>query len=263
MTDDPVLVERTDAVATVTLNRADRKNALTTELKVALRDAVADVAADPAVRAVVLAATGSAFSVGQDLGEHAAALEGGAEAAFATVEEHYAPIVRDLATMPKPVVAAVQGTCVGAGLGLALACDLRVLAAGATFATAFTGIGLTFDSGLSHTLPRAVGDARARELMLLRASFTAEDAVAWGITGEVVDGDAVADRAHAIAATLAAGPTTAYAETKALLQASATSSLQEALAAEGAAQTRCGATEDHHGAVTAFLAREKPTFDGR
>jgi 2-(1,2-epoxy-1,2-dihydrophenyl)acetyl-CoA isomerase len=139
MTDQSILVDRTDAVATVTLDLVERRNALTVDSKEALRDAVADVAKDPGVRAVVLASAGKAFCVGQDLTEHAATLIDGAEAAFATVRDHYSPIIRDLVTMPEPVIAAVAGTCVGAGLGLALACDYRVFASGTKLATAFYG----------------------------------------------------------------------------------------------------------------------------
>jgi 2-(1,2-epoxy-1,2-dihydrophenyl)acetyl-CoA isomerase len=260
MTDQPLLVDRAGAVVTITLNRPEQRNALTVDLKEALRDAVADAARDPEVRALVLAANGPAFCAGQDLGEHAESLRQDAEAAFATVREHYSPVVQDLLTMPKPVVGAVAGTCVGAGLGLALACDLRVFAAGAKLGTAFTGIGLTFDTGLSFTLPRAVGDARARELILLGRTFTAEDAVAWGIAGEIAAPEQVLDRALDIASRLAAGPTTAYAESKRLLLADG---LAAALEAEAEAQTRCGATADHGNAVGAFLDRRAPEFAGR
>lgn len=261
---DPVLVERHDAVATVTINRPERRNSLNAETKAALRDALAEIAADHSARAVVLAGGGGHFCAGQDLKEHADALAaGGADCAFATVDEHYAPIVRTLATMPKPVVAAVEGSCVGAGLGLALACDLRVIASDATLATAFSSIGLTCDSGLAHTLPRAVGEARARRLILLAEPFTPRQAVDWGIDAELCEpGEALAAAAR-LAARLAAGPTAAYAETKRLLADGATRSLAETLAAEAAAQTRAGATDDHVAAVTAFLGKERPVFAGR
>ena len=254
-----VLVDRTAAVATITMSAP----ALSLESKVALRDALADVANDPAVRAVVLAGGGKAFCVGQDLAEHSAALSDGAEAAFATVREHYSPIVRSLLTMPKPVIAAVGGACVGAGLGFALACDYRVFAAGAKLGTAFTGIGLTFDSGLTFTLPRAIGDARAKELILFGQMFTAEDGIAWGIAGETVDADQVLERSVALARQLAQGPTVAFAESKQLILEGSGLGLDAALEAEAGAQTRCGTTADHDGAVTAFLSREKPTFAGR
>lgn len=259
----PVHVERRGAVATVSMQRPEAHNALDTALKVALRDALAEVAADADVRVVVLTGSGKAFCVGQDLAEHAAALEDGGGSALSTVAEHFSPITTALATMPKPVVAAVNGTCVGAGLGFALACDLRVLADGATLGTAFTGIGLTCDSGLAATLAASVGAARARELVLLARTFDPAQAVAWGIAGEVVPAAEVAETAAALADRLAAGPTRAYAESKRLLDLAGTAPLAEVLAAEGEAQARLGDTDDHRGAVAAFLAREKPTFTGR
>lgn len=255
---DTVLVDRDGAVATITLNRPDRRNALTGEMKDALVAAVREVGADSAVRAVVLAAAGPAFCVGQDLAEHASALERGGDDVLDTVREHYSPIVRGLMTMPKPVVAAVSGACVGAGLGFALACDHRVFSPDARLGTAFTGIGLTFDSGLSYTLPHAVGDARARELILLGRMADAEEAIAWGISGEVADDPLATARERARA--LATGPTAAFAESKRLILDIA--ALDAALEAEARAQGRCGATADHRGAVAAFLARERPRFTG-
>jgi 2-(1,2-epoxy-1,2-dihydrophenyl)acetyl-CoA isomerase len=263
MTDTPVVVDRTDAVATITLNDPEHRNALTRVAKEALRDAVAEVAGDEEVRAVVLTGAGRAFCLGQDLGEHSSALADGPEVAFATVREHYTPIVRGLLTMPKPVIAAVGGTCVGAGLGLALACDHRVFASGAKLATAFAGIGLTFDTGLSVTLPRAVGDARAKELILFGRSFSAEQAIDWGISGEAVPAEEVLPRATALARQLAEGPTTAFAQSKRLIEQARGTSLDEALEAEALGQIRCGSTSDHTGAVAAFLSREVPVFTGR
>jgi 2-(1,2-epoxy-1,2-dihydrophenyl)acetyl-CoA isomerase len=250
------------AVAVVTLNRPDRRNALTVELKDALVAALDQVASDAGVRAVVLAAEGPAFCVGQDLAEHAEALRRDPATAFATVERHYNPIVRALATMPKPVVAAVNGAAVGAGLGFALACDLRVAADTATFSTAFAAIGLTADSGLSATLVHAVGHARATELMLLGESVDAAQALAFGLVTRVVPAAEVREVALGLARRLAAGPTRAYAEIKQALARGAVSSLDAALAAEAAAQARLGTTEDHRGAVEAFLAKRRPAFEG-
>lgn len=252
-----VTVSRAGAVATVVLEQP----ALDTAAKVALLDTLRTVGDDASLRAVVLTGAGRTFCVGQDLAEHAAALSGSAATAFDTVDEHYAPVVRLLTTMPKPVVAAVNGTCVGAGLALALACDLRVFSAGARLGTAFSGIGLTCDSGLSWSLTRAVGRARAGELVLLGSMFSADEAVAWGIAGSVVEPERVPEHARELAARLAAGPTAAYAETKALLHGAG--SLEEALTAESAAQHRLGLTADHRNAVRAFLAKERPTFEGR
>ncbi|RKS73147.1 2-(1,2-epoxy-1,2-dihydrophenyl)acetyl-CoA isomerase [Actinomadura pelletieri DSM 43383] len=258
----PVLAERSGAVAIVTINRPDRHNALTGEVKNALRDALDDLGADPSVRALVLTGAGRSFCVGQDLAEHARALRSDPESAFATVEEHYNPIVLALMTMPKPVVAAVNGTCAGAGVGLALACDLRVMASTARWSAAFTGIGLSCDTGLSASLARSVGESRARELVLLGRPFTSAEAVRWGIAGDVVEADRVVPDATKLARELAAGPTTAYAEAKRALADAWSRPLPEVLAAEAAAQRRAGATDDHAGAVEAFLAKRSPEFTG-
>jgi 2-(1,2-epoxy-1,2-dihydrophenyl)acetyl-CoA isomerase len=253
-----VTVERDGAVASVVLPGP----ALNLAVKQGLLESLRDVAADDQVRAVVLTGTGRAFCVGQDLAEHAAALGKDPATALDTVQEHYNPIVTALTTMPKPVVAAVNGTCVGAGLGLALACDFAVVAEGALLGTAFTGIGLTCDSGLSVTLPAAVGMPRARTLLLRPTTFTAEQAVSWGLPFELAPADQVRATAAALAAALASGPTAAYAETKRLLVDGGSRPLADTLAAEAAAQRRLGVTADHANAVRAFLAKEKPVFDG-
>jgi 2-(1,2-epoxy-1,2-dihydrophenyl)acetyl-CoA isomerase len=253
-----VSVELDGAVATVVLPGP----ALSLAVKEGLLESLAAVAADEQVRAVVLTGTGRAFCVGQDLAEHAAALDKDSATALDTVREHYNPIVTELTTMPKPVIAGVNGTCVGAGLGFVLACDFVVMAEGAVLGTAFAGIGLTCDSGLSVTLPAAVGMARARALLLRPTTFRAEQAVAWGLPFELVPASQVRRAAGELAAALAAGPTAAYAETKRLLTDGMSRPFADSLAAEGAAQRRLATTADHGNAVRAFLAKEKPTFQG-
>lgn len=258
-----VRLEVGGAVATVVLDRPEGMNALTVPVKTALLEALRTVHDDDAVRAVVLTGTGRAFSVGQDLREHAALLEAGDPAPLSTVHEHYNPVITLLATMPKPVVAAVNGTAAGAGLGLACACDLRVGAAGARFTTAFTGIGLTADSGLSWTLPRLVGAARATALLLLAEPFSAEQGLEMGLFTAVVPPEQVLPAAQELAARLAAGPTAAYAALKQSLAVAATSTLEQALAEEDRQQRRAGATADHAAAVRSFLAKQPPVFAGR
>jgi 2-(1,2-epoxy-1,2-dihydrophenyl)acetyl-CoA isomerase len=203
------------------------------------------------------------FCAGQDLGEHAAALREEPETAFATLAEHYIPIVTALMDAPKPVVAAINGTCAGAGLSLALACDIRLAAAEAKFATAFTGIGLSFDSGLSATLARAVGAARASELIMLGEPFSAQDALAWGLVGRVVPAAELAGQAAALAGKLAAGPTLAFAAAKRAIIQSFEMPIAEVLATETRVQQRLGLTRDHRQAVEAFLAKQRPVFTGR
>lgn len=261
-----VLVTRDDtdpAVAVVTLNRPAKYNALSVELKEALLPAIADVSGDESVRAVVLTGSGKAFCVGQDLGEHASALERDAATAFDTVREHYNPLTLAISGAPKPVIAAINGPCVGAGLGLALAADLRVAAEGLKFSTAFTAIGLTADTGLSASLAHAVGVSRATELLLLGEQFTADDARNWGLVRDVVPAEQVLETALVLARTLATGPTRAYAEVKSAIRFGAVNELPAVLEHEADAQARLATTADHQRAVADFLAKKKPTFEGR
>jgi 2-(1,2-epoxy-1,2-dihydrophenyl)acetyl-CoA isomerase len=260
---DTVLLERTGAVAVITLNRPDALNSLVVEMKTALLQAVESVRGDDAVRAVVLTGAGRAFCVGQDLREHAALLDAGDPAPLSTVREHYNPVVTALAEMGKPVVAAVNGTAAGAGLGLACAADFRIGAVGARFTTAFTGIGLTADSGLSWTLPRLVGAGRATALLLLAEPFSAEQALEMGLLNAAVAPEAVLPAALELAERLAQGPTAAYACVKASLRFAADSTLVDALAEEDRQQTLAGRTQDHAAAVRSFLAKEPATFTGR
>ncbi|MGH8823456.1 MAG: enoyl-CoA hydratase-related protein [Jiangellaceae bacterium] len=259
----PVLYAVEHGVATITLDRPAEMNSLDTATKVALRDHVLEAAADRDVRAVVLTGSGRAFCVGQDLREHAEALTHDDADLAATVHEHYIPIASGLATMDKPVVAAVNGVAAGAGAAFAFACDLRIVASGAGFNLAFAGIGLSCDSGSSWTLPRLVGWARARELLLLPRTVAADEALALGLATEVVPDDDVLDRAAELARQLAAGPTAAYAAIRRALSYSATHDLAESLTLEAELMGLTGATEDHRGAVAAFLAKERPTFTGR
>jgi 2-(1,2-epoxy-1,2-dihydrophenyl)acetyl-CoA isomerase len=258
-----VLLEVEHGVATVTLNRAEGMNALTVDAKTGLLEAVSAARNDASVRALVLTGSGRAFCVGQDLREHASLLEAGDPAPLSTVREHYNPLVRALAGLGLPTVAAVNGTAAGAGLGLACVCDFRIGAAGARYTTAFTGIGLTADSGLSWSLPRLVGEGRARALLLLAEPFTAEQALEMGLLNAIVAPEQVLPSALELARKLAVGPTAAYACVKESLAFAATASLDQALQKEDEMQSRAGATEDHRGAVRSFLAKEQPTFAGR
>ncbi|GGP52356.1 MULTISPECIES: 2-cyclohexenylcarbonyl CoA isomerase [Streptomyces] len=264
---DTVLYEVTDGLATITINRPDAMNAMNTEAKVALRDAARAAAADPAVRAVLLTATGRAFCVGQDLKEHVALLAAdraaGTGSTMSTVREHYNPIVKALTEMPKPVVAGVNGVAAGAGFGFALAADYRVVADTAAFNTSFAGVALTADSGVSWTLPRLIGHSRAADLLLFPRSISAQEAYELGIVNKLVPADSLAAEAAAVARALADGPTLAYAALKESLAYGAGHSLAEALEKEDELQTRAGASEDHGIAVAAFLAKEKPKYVGR
>lgn len=261
-----VRVDKTDAVgpgavATVTIDRAH--GVLDTATKIALGAVVEDLGDDPAVRAVVLTGTGSAFCVGQDLRAHATALGEDPAAAWNTLRDHYNPIVIALATMPKPVIAAVNGVAAGAGAAFAFACDLRLVADTASFHLAFGAIGLSVDSGMSWTLPRLVGHARAVDLLLRPRPITATAALKLGLVNEVAPAATLAARAAALAAELAAGPTVAFGAMKQALAFSAAHGLAESLDHEARMQTRAGTTADHADAVRAFLDKRPATFDGR
>jgi 2-(1,2-epoxy-1,2-dihydrophenyl)acetyl-CoA isomerase len=254
-------VTRDDAggVATLTLQRP----ALSSALRRDLLEAVRSVPADESVRAVLLIGSGRAFCVGQDLAEHVESLRGNAATSLSVVEDEYNPLILALAGLRVPVVVGINGACAGAGLGIALAGDLRVAAAGAKFTTAFTGIGLSSDSALAARLVHCVGTSRATELLLLPEPFTSETAAQWGLVHRVVPPEQVLTEAQALAARLAAGPTAAYRAVKTVLATAATDSLEDTLALEGRLQTELGRTADHSEAVEAFLAKRAPEFTGR
>lgn len=259
---DSLLLARADGVATLTLHRPEAMNALTVELKEALLAALGELRADADVRAIVLTGAGRGFCVGQDLREHASLLQAGDPAPLGTVRQHYNPLCTALVEMPKPVVAAVNGTAAGAGAGLAYACDFRIAAESAGFLMAFARVGLSADTGTSWTLPRLIGHARATALLMLAEPVTSAQALEMGLVTAVVPDDRLAASAHELAARLAAGPTAAYGAIKQALEYGGSAPLADALEREAALQTQVGTTEDHRTATAAFLAKQPPTFTG-
>ncbi|MGZ9275538.1 MAG: enoyl-CoA hydratase-related protein [Candidatus Limnocylindrales bacterium] len=256
---DGLRVEIDGPVATLTLDRPEALNALTVPLKVALREALESIAADRAVRAVILTGAGRAFCAGQDLAERE-----GPDAAPLDVEvrERYNPIIRALRSMGQPVIAAVNGVAAGAGASLAFACDLRIAAEGARFVLAFGRIGLVPDSGATWFLPRLVGSARAAELALLGDTLNTEEALRIGLVSRVVPGEALLDEARAIADRLAASAPLALALTKGALDRSWSIDLDAALDAEARLQGIAGATADHAEGLAAFREKRPPRFAG-
>lgn len=264
MADEPVLLIQDDAgVRMLTLNRPASYNSLTVRLKDELLAALRAAADDDAVRAVVLTGAGKAFCAGQDLKEHVALLTEGDPSPLRTVEDHYNPITLAIASMRKPVIAAVNGTAAGAGASFAYAADLRIAGESTKFLMSFANIGLTADSGGSWTLPRLIGYGRAMEMMLLGAPVTAQRALEIGMVNQVVPDADVVTTAREIAGRMAAGPTTAYASIKAALQYAASADLPAALAEEARGQIAAGATADHREAVEAFVAKRPATFTGK
>lgn len=261
---DTVLLDLTDGVATITLNRPSAHNSLDIATKVLLRDTIKQVAADPEARCVVLTGTGKAFCTGQDLKEHIELLHnGGSAALFNTVDEHYNPIVQELAGMAKPVIAAINGVAAGAGASLAFACDFRVVSDAAGFNLAFANVALSCDTGASYHLPLLVGRAKAMELLYFPRTIPAAEALDLGLATSVVAADDLAREVGALAARLAAGPTVALGSMRQSVAYAAGHSFAEACEFESEMMQRAGKTEDHRAAVAAFVAKEKPTFEGR
>lgn len=267
MTAPPVVLRIAHGLATITLNRPEAMNSLNVATKILLRDTVAQVAADPEVRCVVLTGSGRAFCVGQDLKEHAEILQ--ARAAdpdgpelFSTVTDHYNPTVAALAAMPKPVIAAVNGVAAGAGASLAFACDLRIVSARAGFNLAFAQVALSCDTGSSWTLPRLVGHAKALELLYFPRTIDAAESLSLGLANRVVADDEFADTVDDIAQRLAQGPTLALASMRRSLAYAAEHNFEEALDFEAQRMAETGASADHSEAVEAFLAKRPPRFNG-
>jgi 2-(1,2-epoxy-1,2-dihydrophenyl)acetyl-CoA isomerase len=255
-----VLYETAGTVAVVRLNRPSSMNALTAEMKTGLLAALRRAAAEP-VRAVLIAANGRGFCAGQDLVEHAEILAAG-DTKLNTVREHYNPIITEIMTMPKPVVAAVNGVAAGAGAALALACDFRVAARAASFVMSFSLVGLGPDSGVSWTLPRLAGLPRAAELLMLAEPIPADRALSLGLVTSVVPDDEFSENALDLVRRLAAGPTQSYAAIKEALLYSASHGLADSLDEEAELQARLGRTADHRAATMAFVRKERPRYQG-
>ncbi len=264
MTEAPVLLDVADGVATVTLNRPEAMNSLDVATKVLLLETLRQVADLSSVRCVVLTGTGRAFCTGQDLKEHIGLLRSGSSRErLSTVEEHYNPIVSAILAMPKPVVAALNGVAAGAGASLALACDLRVLSDAAGFNLAFANVALSCDTGMSWTLQRLVGRARALELLYFPRTLGAEEADRLGLATRVVPAEELVEETRALAARLAAGPTLALAAIRDAVTYAGDHTLAESLQHEAGLMRATGATEDHEAAVAAFNDKQKPVFRGR
>jgi 2-(1,2-epoxy-1,2-dihydrophenyl)acetyl-CoA isomerase len=252
-----VEVARDGAVQTITLNRPDVLNAFNRALHNALREALKE-ARDPEVRAVVLTGAGRGFSAGQDLKEFGETAD-----VRQALRESYHPNVLAIRALEKPVIAAVNGVCAGAGLSLACVCDFRIAADDASFVPGFIGIGLVPDAGGTYFLHRLLGASRAFEWMSSNRRLTAAEAHAWGLVSEVVEAAALPARAAELAATYAALPTRGIGMTKRLLDHADTATFEEQLEMEAQLQAAATQTEDFREGVAAFLEKRAPRFTGR
>lgn len=252
-----LLREQSNGILTLTLNRPEAINALTTEMLRELSKALKE-AAVPEARVVVLRGAGRGFCSGQDLREFA-----GQRISYKNHLRNYRSVVEGLAGLEKPVIAAIHGAAAGAGLSLALACDLRIASSDAVLTTGFSRIGLIPDAGMNYHLPRMVGYAKAFELEVLSERLKAEEALALGLVNRVVPTESFAEEVARLAGELAQGPTKTYGLIKRALRRSAGASLEEMLEYEALLQEVAGRSEDHQEGVQAFYEKRPPRFQGR
>lgn len=259
----PVLVERSAGAAWVTLNRPASLNVVTRDLLEALLDVLETLAGDDDVRVVVVTGSGRAFCAGGDLSESLATVTGPGPLAHQTAElRRFMRTSQLLVEMEKVTIAAVNGACAGAGLGLACAADIRIASETASFVTAFVNVGVSGDFGGTWGLSRAVGPGVARELYLTSRRLRAQDALRLGLVSEVVPSDELADRVHEIVVNVSSKPPLALAAVKRNFNA-LPSSLREVLELEAASHVWCTNTEDAEEARRAFLEKRQGRYTGR
>ena len=254
-----------DGVAVLTLNRPDRLNAMSRPMLDALLEALPRLAEDPGVGAVVLTGAGRGFCAGGDV----KAMAEGTELGGQTMEEKAQALRSRMETsrwlheMPKPTIAMMRGPAAGAGLSLAMACDLRVASDTARFGTAFARVGYSGDFGGSYFLTQLVGTAKARELYFTADLLDAPQALALGLVNRVVPDARLEEETMALAGRLARGPRVALRYMKRNMNAAESASLKEMLDLEAWHHTRTGMTEDHREAARAFVEKREPQFKGR
>jgi len=262
MTDTPLLVDLSEGVLTLTLNRPERLNAFVPALHEALAAAFLRAEREAPIRAVLLTGAGRGFCAGQDLQERKHVPGEGPRDLGAGLDRYYNPLIRRIRALEKPVVAAVNGVAAGAGMSLALACDIVLAARSASFIQAFSRIGLVPDAGSTWFLPRLAGSARALGLALTGEALPAEQAAAWGLIWKCVADDALMTEARALAQRLAQGPTKGLGLIKRALNRSAHNDLDTQLDLERDSQREAGRSEDYREGVAAFLEKRPPRFRG-
>ena len=260
----PLRLERDGALAVITLDRPDVLNAFDEALTSALAVATREVAVDAGVRAVVITGAGRGFSAGQDLRDRFLKVAAGEDLELGSeLRRRYHPVIAALREMRKPVVAAVNGVVAGAGLGIALACDVRVASSSASFRAAWTRIGLVPDAGSAYFLPRIVGVGRAADMILTGEPVSAEEALRIGLVTRVWPDAEFGDAWRKYARTLADGATEAYALSKEGLSAAWDRDFASFLELESSLQDRAGRTKDYAEGVRAFTSKTAAKFEGR
>ncbi|SFT78261.1 2-(1,2-epoxy-1,2-dihydrophenyl)acetyl-CoA isomerase PaaG [Mesorhizobium sp. YR577] len=263
MQSETLLASVADGVMTLTLNRPDKLNSFNEEMHRALRAAIESARDEATVRAVLLTGAGRAFCAGQDLGDRDPRNSTEAPDLGYTIETFYNPLLRLIRALDKPIVCAVNGVAAGAGANIALACDIVLAAKSAKFIQAFSKIGLVPDSGGTWSLPRLLGEARAKGLALTAEPLPAETAAAWGMIWKAVDDDQLMPEAAALAKRLAAGPTFGLGLIKQAIQAAAANTLDQQLDLERDLQRRAGRSADYAEGVAAFLDKRPAEFKGK
>ncbi|NYT61680.1 enoyl-CoA hydratase/isomerase family protein [Alcaligenaceae bacterium] len=248
-------------IARLTLNRPDKLNALSMQSMLDLKAGLKEVIASREARALLITGAGRGFCPGADMTSPRTGLN--PDDVDELLRDYFAPTFQLLQTLKIPTVAAVNGVSAGAGVSLALSCDIVLAARSAYFMQSFVNIGLVPDTGASWLVSKAVGNARATALMLLGERLPAETAAEWGMIWKCVDDDALQQEAEAIVSKLAAGPTTAYSLIKNLMRETQTNSLQDQMLLETAYQTTARNTTDHIEAKKAFAEKRKPVYIGR
>jgi enoyl-CoA hydratase/carnithine racemase len=252
-----------EGIATVKLDRPDRKNPLTFDSYAELRDWFRDLVYSDDVNAVVFASNGGNFSSGGDVHDIIGPLTKMSMKELLTFTRMTGDLVKAIVNCGKPVIAAIDGVCVGAGAIIAMASDLRSATPDAKCAFLFTRVGLAgCDMGACAILPRIIGQGRAAELLYTGRSMSADEGAAWGFYNKVVDADALDAEATALAARIAAGPNFANMMTKTMLAQEWSMSIEQAIEAEAQAQAICMQTADFERAYNAFVGKEKPVFEG-
>jgi 2-(1,2-epoxy-1,2-dihydrophenyl)acetyl-CoA isomerase len=253
-----------DGLARLTFNRPDKLNSFTVAMHLEVQHALDAAATDPQVRAVVITGAGRGFCAGQDLGDRAVSAEGGARPDLGeSIEKYYAPLVRRLRAMPKPVVCAVNGVAAGAGANIALACDIVIAVQTSNFVQPFCKLGLVPDAGGTWSLPHLVGRARALGLALLGDALSAQQAADWGLIWKCVPAADFEAEVNAVARKLANGPTLGFVRTKQAIDAAATHTLDQQLDLERDLQRELGYSQDYAEGVSAFTEKRTPNFAGR
>ena len=253
-------LEINEGIARITLNRPEVYNSFNRSMALQLQEALADVATNALVRAVVLTGSGKAFSAGQDLGEAVAPDGPGLER---ILKEHYNPIIRSIVALEKPVIALVNGVAAGAGANIALACDIVIAHEQASFIQAFSKIGLIPDSGGTYFLPRLIGSQKALALMMTGGKVSAKEAEQMNMIFKAVPADSYETFTADFVTQIASMPTKALALTKKAVQWSWFQSLDEQLDTELNLQVEAGNTADFKEGVQAFLEKRKPIFTGK